>query len=234
MSRKKIRRDLAVIGSELQAALTGSSITIGALLIEAREQLKHGEWMAWLDENFGSSVGTAENYMNAARFAAQFAGRIPTVANLKLRPTLVYLLGNEKRGPFDSTAIEAILQEAESTEVSVLRAWDIYYSLQPTPSTAEQIAMREAEIRARNEEIKAEIDSLLDGPPPELPPAPEATTDVILPPFDQAIHTLGVLKTKPLHKFAKTSFSAAYIRDVSAFLGDVAKTVDRQQKQKAL
>ena len=60
----KIRRDIALIASELQSAMgrerTGL-IDIGALLIEAQEQLEHGQWLPRLKENFGSSTRTAEN-----------------------------------------------------------------------------------------------------------------------------------------------------------------------------
>ena len=63
-------------------------INIGNLLLEAKEQLKHGEWLPWLKANFGSSIRSAQNYMAAARFAAKYA----TVAHLRLRPTALYLL----------------------------------------------------------------------------------------------------------------------------------------------
>jgi hypothetical protein len=61
-------------------------IAIGDLLIEAHNQLDHGEWLPWLAENFGSSVSTADNYMAAARLAAKY----PSIGNLRLRPTALY------------------------------------------------------------------------------------------------------------------------------------------------
>jgi hypothetical protein len=39
----------------------------GALLIEAKSQLQHGEWRAWLKRNFVLSHETARRYMNLAR-----------------------------------------------------------------------------------------------------------------------------------------------------------------------
>jgi hypothetical protein len=201
----------------------------------------HGGWLPWLNENFDASFSTAENYMNVARFAAKF----PTVGNLKLRPSALYLLGTEKLDPnfFSDNVIDAILQEAETKWVSGARATDIAWALQPKPEppTEAEIAAREAEIQARNEEIEAEAQkelaetlSILDGPPPELPAAPEATVhDTILPPFDQAIKTLGALKTRPLDKFIGTTHTPYDIRGVRDLLDDVAGAVDRQQKQKA-
>jgi len=238
---KKKRRDLAVIVGELQTAVkveNSNIITIGSLLIEAREQVEHGQWMKWLNENFDSSVSTAENYMNTAKLAAKF----PTVGNLKLRPSVLYLLGAAKHSMFDSKVIKAILQEAESNWVSSERAWDIAWSMQPKPEplTEAEVSATEALIKARNEERiqeekdRAEAESILDGPPPELPTTPEVTVhDVILPPFDQAIKTLVALKTKPLDKFIGTTHKAYSIRGVRDFLDDVADAVDRHRQQKA-
>ena len=70
-------------------------IAIGNLLIEAKEAVDYGDWRAWLAANFGSSSRTADNYMSAANFAATCA----TVAQLKLRPTALYLLGEELEKP---------------------------------------------------------------------------------------------------------------------------------------
>jgi hypothetical protein len=240
---KKVRRNLAVITGELHAAMkveNSNIITIGRLLIEAREQVEHGEWMPWLNENFDSSISTAENYMNAARLAAKF----PTVGNLKLRPSALYSLGSEQLDTelFDSKAVEAILHEAESNWVSSSRAWEIAWSLRPKPEppTEAEIAASEARLkrldeeRIQEEKDWAEAKSILDGPPPELPAAPEATVhDMILPPFDQAIKTLGALKTKPLDKFIGTAHTTFNIRGVRDFLDDVADAVDRHQQQKA-
>ncbi len=52
-------RNIALITSELDAALKREAtgiITIGSLLIEAREQLDYGEWLAWLEEHFGRAA----------------------------------------------------------------------------------------------------------------------------------------------------------------------------------
>jgi hypothetical protein len=238
---KKIRRDLAVITGELQTAMKAQScsiIAIGGLLLEARAQVDHGEWMDWLFENFDSSTSTAENFMNAARAATKF----PTVGNLKLRPTALYLLGSEQLDDelFNSDVINAILQKAETTWVSSSHASNIAWSMRPKPelpTEAEiaEIAAIEARRKALHEEIEkeiieeeAEIESILDGPPPELPAA-ATVHDVILPPFDQAIKTLGALKTKPLEKFIGTAHKSHEIRGIRDFLDDVADLVDRQR-----
>jgi Protein of unknown function (DUF3102) len=61
---------------------------LGALLIEAKAKVAHGDWLLWLAQHFERSESTAENYMNAARYLAKF----PTVGNLRLSMGAVYWL----------------------------------------------------------------------------------------------------------------------------------------------
>lgn len=242
---KKVARDLGVISGELQTALKGEATNIivaGGLLVEAQEQLEHGQWLPWLKANFGSSVSTAENYMNAARLAAEF----PTVANLKLRPSALYVLGrcwSHHYGPFSrAKVIEAVLAAAENEWVDSDRAREIARSLSPpkdegkaaeaAAAAAEAVAEAAAAAKAAAAENEAEAESILDGPPPELPPTPDAAHDVILPPFDQALKTLGSLITKPLDRFVATSHAPSSIRATGDFLIDVADAIDRQHNEK--
>jgi hypothetical protein len=87
------------------------------------------------------------------------------------------------------------------------------------------MAARQAAAAAR----QAEIDAILDGLPPELPPAPETSVhDVVLPPFDKAITTLTALRTKPLAKFTNTTHPASVIRAIGEFLHVVANAVESE------
>ena len=232
MSRK-IKRSMEAIAEQLQAVMkreTTDIIAIGDLLLEAKDyQLDHGEWLPWLEKNFGSSVGTAENYMAAARLAA----RIPNVANLKLRPTALYLLGRELDDPdgfYNREAVAAILKAAETESVNAGRAEEIATSLQPPEPTIEEVEA-EAEATDAEEAKRSEIDDILDGPPPELPPAPEATVhDVILPPFDQALGTLALLQTKPLVSFVATTHEPDRIKKVIIFLQQVADAIEKRRR----
>jgi hypothetical protein len=230
MSKRIRRRHIELIATELEAALkreTTDIIAIGGLLIEAQAQLEHGEWLAWLEEHFGSTDRTAENYMNAARFAAEFE----TVSNLKLRPTALYLLGrkldelDDPNGFYNREVITAILEAAETEWINLNRAEEIATSLQPPEPSIEEI---EAEMAGAQETEQSEIDDILEGPPPELPPAPEATVhDVIVPPFDQAVGTLAQLQTKPLVSFVASTHQPRKIRAVIAFLQEVADAIER-------
>src|SRR5687767_3261346 len=43
------------------------ALRAGALLIEAKSQVKHGEWLPWVRANFAGSVRLAQIYMRLAR-----------------------------------------------------------------------------------------------------------------------------------------------------------------------
>jgi Protein of unknown function (DUF3102) len=235
----RARRDIKVIESELHAALkreTADIIAIGELLLEAKEQLEHGSWLPWLSDNFELGISTAQNYMNAARFAIKY----PTVGHLKLRPTALYWLGSRMEYlPLDE--IEAIFKVAETKWVDVGHAIVIIKLLHAersgtTEEEQEVAAIEEqqraiAEARAREEAVRSEVDDILDGPPPGLPPAQEpAAVDFTLQSFEQAIATLAKLHTKPLASFAATKHSPILIGAIAAFLNAIYESW-REYKQ---
>jgi hypothetical protein len=70
------------------AALTSSvdhAMTAGDLLIEAKAQLKHGQWLPWLTEHCAMSERTAQLYMRIAKNRATIENNIRNgVADLTL------------------------------------------------------------------------------------------------------------------------------------------------------
>ena len=58
-----------VTGDILEAQRKGGEavLTIGRCLIEAKDMLRHGEWLPWLAEKVGYSEKTAQNFMRLAR-----------------------------------------------------------------------------------------------------------------------------------------------------------------------
>ena len=63
-------RSPEVIAKEINFLLARTKqnfIEIGNLLLEAREQVKHGEWEAWLKENVSFSRQTANKFMQVAQ-----------------------------------------------------------------------------------------------------------------------------------------------------------------------
>ena len=228
----KVARDIKVIEGDLQIALKreiADVIAIGDLLLEAQDQLEHGEWLPWLEINFAASIRTAQNYMSAARFASKYA----TVAHLKLKPTALYLLGREGT-PLDE--IEIILKAAETEWVDYDRAYEIINEIheerrrEPPPDdkehkSAEAQAMerlhdRVTEGRATQDEAEA----ILDGSPPEVPPAEPSpspgavVTNFALASFDEAVGTLLRLRTKALSNFNVSKHSPVELEAVIEFL----------------
>ena len=226
-AQPKVARDIKVIEGELQIALKreiADVIAIGELLLEAQDQLEHGQWLPWLEVNFAASVRTAQNYMSAARFASKYA----TVAHLKLKPTALYWLGREGT-PLDE--IEIILKAAETEWVDYDRAFEITEAIheerrrEPPPNdkehesaeaqAMERVLARVTEGRAAEDEAEA----ILDGPPPDLGPAPAPTvTDFTLQSFDEAVEALSRLQTKPLSSFIATKHSPDQLMVVNKFL----------------
>ena len=62
-------------------------IEIGKNLIEVKQAIGHGNWLPWLDAEFGFSERSAQNFMNVAdKFKSA------TVSDLDFAPKALYLL----------------------------------------------------------------------------------------------------------------------------------------------
>src|SRR5262245_20099663 len=73
-------------------------VEIGRLLVEAKERAGHGNWRAWLDQEFGWSQDTAERFMSLHRLR----GQIPQIADYDVPVSGLYLLARQstpERGP---------------------------------------------------------------------------------------------------------------------------------------
>lgn len=62
----------------------------GELLLEAKNSVKHGEWLPWLETNFDGSQRTAHDYMRVARRWPQIEASVYSqrAANLTIREAL--------------------------------------------------------------------------------------------------------------------------------------------------
>ena len=82
--------------AELEATAQQSTVLalqLGDLLIQAKDQCRHGEWLPWLKRRFDKSVRLAQNYMALAR---QFPPeRRHTIRDIPLREAL-RLLSSKK------------------------------------------------------------------------------------------------------------------------------------------
>jgi hypothetical protein len=229
MKRAKKTKATALdqIAARVRTALrsqTKNVIEIGKLLIESREHLEHGEWQAWLAENFDLTYRTAINYTNAAEYVAR-KGKSETVSHFaNLSPTVLYRLAG---GDFDERVEAAILAEARERRVDEDAMWAICEKLAPPDdddADDDDDGGEDGDETAAVED--PEITAIIDGPPPKAPPtAPNPPPiDYTLRDFDQAISVLNQLKAKLPAQFAeKTTHSIEVLESVELFIHAVMK-----------
>jgi hypothetical protein len=78
------------------------AIMAGELLIEAKEQVKHGEWLPWLRDHCTISERTAQLYMRCAKNRAELTSEIRNdVADLTMSEAVALLaLSSDSRRLF--------------------------------------------------------------------------------------------------------------------------------------
>jgi hypothetical protein len=223
--QKAAARSLSTIVGEIRKTLRndiGNIIKRGDLLLEAKDQLGHGEWLPWLEENFDMEERTAQRAMAAAKFAAKY----DNLLDLRLTKSALYELST---GDYPSKVIKAVLKEAASKQVNDWRIDEINNELNPPkPEPTEDFPEHdELKERLRAEaELDAEAEKILDGPPPDLPPAePAVPVDFVLAQFNNAIKALEELQTKSLNRFTGTTHSADELKKIADFLFAVANAV---------
>jgi hypothetical protein len=222
-----------------------SVVEIGNILIECREHVPHGEWLAWLAENFRLSYRTARRYECAAEYVA---GKSDTVADFgNLSPTVLYNLAEGWGDEDEEAAILAATREGFVDEDAAL-------------AICEKLALPDAGDGddagddddddagdgddagagddagddagdgndAGNGDEDPEIKAILDGLPPVLPPAPDPQPpDFAVQDFDRAIGTLNRVRTKMLAQFANTSHSVDVLKGVADFINAVVAEADQ-------
>lgn len=67
----------------------------GEILQEAKSDLKHGEWIPWLESNFEGSVRTAQLYLQVFENWAQLEANTQHVSHLSLRGALASISDKE-------------------------------------------------------------------------------------------------------------------------------------------
>ena len=70
--KKQNTRSLGAIADDIHKIERTNIFDIGDLLIEAKAQCEHGDWLDRVDAEFDWSVDTAENYMKVAGLASKF------------------------------------------------------------------------------------------------------------------------------------------------------------------
>lgn len=87
-------------------------IEVGKRLIEVKDLLAHGEWMDWLDAEFGWSERTALNYMRVSR---EF--KIENISNLQIANSALYLLAQPSTP--EEAREEAVLRAQSGERITV-------------------------------------------------------------------------------------------------------------------
>jgi DUF3102 family protein len=149
------RRVASAVGSALEHAQRA-----GRLLIEAKERVKHGEWLPWLAENFEGSERAAQMYMRVHSQWPQIEANTKSVSDLTLSGALKSIsapTGELSRIPAEgelrwagggedpetTTTVERPATEREQTAREVLK-----------PEDGEDFAKRVAEMKKRSREAE--------------------------------------------------------------------------------
>jgi hypothetical protein len=172
----------------------------------------------WLTKNFDLGWRAALNYCNAAEYVAR-KSKSETVADFtNLAPTVLYALAASK---FKQAAILAATRKGR---VDITRAAAICRELELPPVDPGVDGSDVGSDPADNDE---DVEKILDGPPPDVPPpAPIATPDIALPAFDQAVGAIKKLMTKLPAQFAGTIHSTSELQSIEQFIHAV-----KQQKE---
>lgn len=181
--------ELAEIAERIRArvkTIREGVIETGKDLILARGRLGHGEWLPWLEHEFGWSERTAYNFISLAE--AEADGKLAPVANLELPLKALYLLAAP------STPIEAVAERAaqgQSLSLKVVeeevKAAVVTYTRQPAPRVT-----RVAHVSYVTEEKQAEAHrlgqaaKLIDA----VHPVPDREGEVISPITNDAVARL--------------------------------------------
>lgn len=98
MSDLTVIRPVEVIAAEINAiqnharvVVVTSAIAVGKLLVEAKEQVSHGEWGKWLEEKVDYSQSRANDLMRMYREYGDKIHEIPTLGNLSYTKAVALL-----------------------------------------------------------------------------------------------------------------------------------------------
>jgi Protein of unknown function (DUF3102) len=130
---------------------------IGQKLIEIKEKLGHGNFLAWLDTEFSWTERTARRFMSVAE---QFADRVDMVSDLDFAPTALYTLASPSMS--EEARSEAIERAQAGEFISAKKAQEIKqkYSNKTAKSTRQpKSATKTATIEETVELVEATIES---------------------------------------------------------------------------
>lgn len=142
-----IAAEINAIKFQTQTMMLQASSEIGKRLIEAKEQLPHGEWGNWLKENVEYSQSTANNLM---QIHMEYSSNSQAFGNLSYSKA-VALLG------IDAEDREAFLQENDVDEMSTRELQKVIKEKQ---KLEKELAKREADATKEKSLLEKDIQDL--------------------------------------------------------------------------
>src|SRR5687768_6309412 len=120
-------------------------IETGRDLLAIKEQLGHGQFLEWIQAEFGMTDRTAENYTRAA---TEFGDKIEIISNLP--PTEVYRLASPSTPPSVRDTVVSRLEAGERVEPVEVR------TLVRDAKEADRRAKEEAKLSPRTRKARAQ------------------------------------------------------------------------------
>jgi hypothetical protein len=222
--KNRKNRSIIVIADEIRAARKDEAanvFVIGALLAEAKKQVKHGEWLSWLRKEFSMSARTAERSLGVHELKPKL--KSDTVSNFSAS-ALYWLAANfADLNSFQLTHIFRVARKKMVGATEIRRIAASHHLCEDFPPS-EDIDPSDAPPSAPED------------PPPELPPPPapalSARDQYFVDKFIGAIRILKELTTKPNAKFVNV-VATDELQLMKNFLDGIAKEQTKTKAEKS-
>jgi Protein of unknown function (DUF3102) len=117
----RIRAEHEQVGAALRRGVE-HALRCGDLLLQAKTQVAHGEWLPWLEEHCVMAERTAQAYMKLARNRSAIEAETRNVADLGVRGALALLTTTQPTPLPDAPAPTPILMTPAEAQTAVERA----------------------------------------------------------------------------------------------------------------
>jgi hypothetical protein len=147
------------INAEIQSSLFHAK-NVGELLLQAKEQCPHGQWLPWLKANVHLSERTAQAYMQVAKRWPELEGKPAGSADSTLEGALAYLadlheadrLATIKKAGIPEEYHEEALEHMEQAEPREATMW--WYKKSGQRARDQERAKKEAAMRRFQQRIR--------------------------------------------------------------------------------
>jgi hypothetical protein len=113
----KIRVELAAATEAVKRTVM-HALAAGDLLLEAKAQLKHGQWLPWLRDHCGIAERTARLYMQLARSRVELESKSATIADLTLNQAASLLAPPDSMASRSASVAVSVKSESKSAPVT--------------------------------------------------------------------------------------------------------------------